>query len=214
LTLSLASVFNLSLGLFLVFNSRTLGAMYLVNNIELGHAPEMAGRLRAACRMNCLFSLPFLLIVVGSLLFMPGYGIIDDQGTIASIKFKFLRNLIANPWLILLLVGGVGLLIVGAWKTVNVGETRGIWLSGPGTVLIGLTVFLLPALNQTAFYPSLADPQASLTIYNASSSPYTLTVMTYAAMGIPFVLAYITYVWWLMNKKKMSIEDTEERSSY
>ncbi len=214
LSLSLASVFNLSLGLFLVFNARTLGAMYLVSNIELGHAPEMAGRLREACRLNCLISLPFLFIIVGSLLFMRGYGIVDDQGTIESVSFKFLHNLIANPWLILLLVGGIGLLLVGAWKTTIVGQTRGIWFSGPGTVFIGLTVFLLPALNRTAFYPSLADPQASLTIYNASSSPYTLTVMTYVAMGVPFVLAYIGYVWWLMDSKKMTIEDTEDRSSY
>ena len=86
--------------------------------------------------------------------------------------------------------------------------------SGLGTVLIGLTVLLLPAYNNTAFYPSKSHLQSSLTIYNASSSPYTLKVMTYVALGIPFVLAYVAYVWWAMNRTKIKIEDTGDRAAY
>ena len=211
---SVSSIFNIALGLFLVFNARTLGAMYLVNNIDLNEAADMGTRLRAACWQNFLISLPFLLLILGSILFMRGYGIVDDAGTVEIVSFKFLRNLVANPWLILLLVGGLALVVAGVWKTARTSETGGIWYGGLGTVLVGLTVLLLPAYNLTAFYPSKADPQSSLTIYNASSSPYTLKVMTYVALGIPFVLAYVAYVWWAMGRSKITIEDTGDRTAY
>ena len=211
---SVSSIFNIALGLFLVFNARTLGAMFLVNSIDLNEAADMGTRLRAACWQNFVISLPFLLLILGSLLFMRGYGIVDDAGTIDIVSFKFLRNLVANPWLILLLVGGLALVVAGVWKTARTSETGGIWYGGLGTVLVGLTVLLLPAYNLTAFYPSKADPQSSLTIYNASSSPYTLKVMTYVALGIPFVLAYIAYVWWAMGRSKITIEDTGDRTAY
>ena len=211
---SVSSIFNIVLGLFLVFNARTLGAMFLVNSIDLNEAADMGTRLRAACWQNFVISLPFLLLILGSLLFMRGYGIVDDAGTIDIVSFKFLRNLVANPWLILLLVGGLALVVAGVWKTARTSETGGIWYGGLGTVLVGLTVLLLPAYNLTAFYPSKADPQSSLTIYNASSSPYTLKVMTYVALGIPFVLAYVAYVWWAMGRSKITIEDTGDRTAY
>ena len=211
---SVSSIFNIALGLFLVFNARTLGAMFLVNSIDLNEAADMGTRLRAACWQNFVISLPFLLLILGSLLFMRGYGIVDDAGTIDIVSFKFLRNLVANPWLILLLVGGLALVVAGVWKTARTSETGGIWYGGLGTVLVGLTVLLLPAYNLTAFYPSKADPQSSLTIYNASSSPYTLKVMTYVALGIPFVLAYVAYVWWAMGRSTITIEDTGDRTAY
>ena len=200
---SVSSIFNIAMGLFLVFNSRTLGAMYLINNLELGEIPEMETRLRKACWQNLILSLPFCLLIVASLLFMRGYGIVDAQGTIEIVSFKYLRNLLANPWMLGLLLAGLGLLIYGVWKTAKTTETCGIWYGGLGTVLVGLTVLMLPAYNNTAFYPSKVDLQSSLTIYNASSSPYTLKVMTYVA-----------YVWWAMNRTKIKIEDTGDRAAY
>lgn len=211
---SLSSIFNIAMGLFLVFNARTLGAMYLLNNIEMGEVPEMEPRLRQACWQNLILSLPFCLLIVGSLLFMRGFGIVDDQGTIGIVSFKYLQNLVANPWLLALLLAGLALLIWGVWKTVKTTATCGIWYGGLGTVLVGLTVLLLPAYNNTAFYPSKSHLQSSLTIYNASSSPYTLKVMTYVALGIPFVLAYVAYVWWAMNRTKIKIEDTGDHAAY
>ena len=213
LSLSIYSIFNISLGVFLVLNARTLGAMYLVNSIALGEASAMEQRLRTACGRNCIYSLPFLLIVVLFLLLMPGYGIVDEQGTIAMVSFKYLKNLFANPWLLLFLLAGLALELYGVWHTWK-GLNKGIWFGGLGTVLVGLTVLLLPAYNNTSFYPSKVDLQSSLTIYNASSSPYTLTVMTYVALGIPFVLAYIAYVWWSMDKGKIRLDDASDRTAY
>ncbi|PIE57794.1 MAG: cytochrome C oxidase assembly protein [Desulfobulbus propionicus] len=211
---SLSSVFNLCLGIFLVFNARTLGAMYLINNIDLTVVPEMEKRLRNACWNNFFISLPFCLWVLVHLMLMKGFGIVDEQGTIDYVSFKYLHNLLANPWLIGLLVVGLVLLVLGVVRTANTESTAGIWFGGLGTVLVGLTVLLLPAYNKTAFYPSKVDLQSSLTIYNASSSHYTLTVMTYVALVIPFVLAYIAYVWWAMDRGKMKLEDTTDKAAY
>lgn len=201
------SLFNLSLGLFLVLNARTLGAMYLVNNIDFTTVPELEGRLRRSCWISFLCSLPFLGYVLISLLLMQGFGV-NEQGIVEMVSYKYLLNLLANPWLILMLVAGLLLVIMGNLRTAKTTTNRsGIWFAGLGTVLVGLVVLLLPAFNNTAFYPSKFDLQSSLTIYNASSSLITLQVMTYVALGIPFVLAYIIYAWWQMNKKKIGVDD-------
>ncbi len=206
------SLFNLSLGLFLVFNARTLGSMYLINNIDFSTSTELETRLRQACWTNFICSLPFLLYILVSLLLMKGFGIVDDQGTIAMVTRKYLGNLFANPWLLGMLLGGLGLVILGVFRTAKSTSTAGIWFGGLGTFLVGLTVLLLPAYNNTAFYPSKTDLQSSLTIYNASSSPYTLKVMTYVAISIPFVLAYVAFVWWSMDRKKMTVEEVRDHA--
>jgi cytochrome d ubiquinol oxidase subunit II len=184
--------------------------MYLVNNIDFGSTPELEIRLRGACWTNFICSLPFLLYIIVSLLLMKGFGIIDDQGTVAMVTRKYLGNLFANPWLLGMLLGGLGLVILGVFRTAKSESTAGIWFGGFGTFLVGLTVLLLPAYNNTSFYPSKVDLQSSLTIYNASSSPYTLKIMTYVAITIPFVLAYVAFVWWSMDKKKMTVEEVAD----
>lgn len=206
------SLFNLSLGLFLVFNARTLGAMYLVNNIDFSINPEMEVRLRQATLTSFVCSLPFLLYVLVSLLLMKGFGF-DDQGVVSLVPRKYLGNLLANPWILGLLLIGLVLVIVGVFNTVKNTKTNGIWFGGLGTVLVGLAVFFTAGYNNTAFYPSKADLQSSLTIFNASSSHYTLTAMTYVAMTIPFVLAYIAYVWWAMDSSKLTADDVARDSS-
>ena len=205
------SIFNLSLGLFLVFNARTLGSMYLVNNIDFTTVPELETRLRNGCWTSFLCSLPFLGYVLVSLLLMKGYGI-NDQGVIELVSRKYLANLLANPWLLGLLAGGLVLVILSVFRTAKSSSTAGIWFSGLGTVLVGLTVLLLPAYNNTAFYPSKVDLQSSLTIFNASSSQFTLTTMTYVALAIPFVLAYVAYVWWAMDRTKLTADEISGES--
>lgn len=207
------SLFNLSLGLFLVFNARVLGSMYLVNNIDFSTLPEFEKRMRKACLVNLVCALPFLLYVLVSLLVVDGYGF-DENGVVSMVAYKYLKNLLALPHVLVMLLAGLLLVIWGVVLTSLKTSTKGIWFGGLGTVLVGLVVFFLAGYNNTAFYPSKVDLQSSLTIYNASSTHYTLTVMTYVAMVIPFVLAYIAYVWKLMDAKKLSITDVTDDKAY
>lgn len=198
------NLFNVSLGLFLVFNARVLGAMYLVNN--LSHK-ELTDRCRKSAWTSFLWSLPFLLYVLVNLLLMTGYAVNPETGEIFLQKGKYLQNLFAMPAPGLFLAAGLTLAIYGVNLCCFKGKNNGIWFSGIGTVLVGLSVFFLAGYNNTAFYPSSFDLQSSLTIHNASSSHYTLTAMTYVALGVPFVLAYIAYVWKQMDSRQLSMGD-------
>lgn len=207
------SLFNLSLGLFLVFNSRVIGSMYLLNNIDLSTVPDLEQRLRKACLTNLVCALPFLLYVLASLLLMKGYSF-DESGVVTIISGKYLENLLAMPIVLGLLLVGLVLVVWGVISTSFLGGFRAIWFGGLGTVLVGLAVFFTAGFNNTPFYPSKVDLQSSLTIYNASSSHYTLTVMSYVALVIPFVLAYIVYVWTLMDSRKIGHDDINDSKAY
>ena len=200
------SLFNLSVGLFLVFNARTLGAMYLLNNINFTGVEELEERLRQAAWKNFIYSLPFLGWFLLQILPMDGFAV-NEQGEIFRQTWKYLLNLVEVPALLLSLVLGLILVITGVFLTAKTKAKCGIWSSGFGTVLVGMTIFGLAGFNNTAFYPSKVDLQSSLTIHNASSSMFTLQTMTWVAITIPFVLAYIVYVWWSMDKKKISLEE-------
>ncbi len=207
------SLFNLSLGLFLVFNARTLGAMYLVNNIDFNGVPEFEVRVRKSCLTSFLLSLPFLLYVVVSLLLIDGFTV-DKAGVVSIAAYKYLHNLLAMPVVLGLLLVGLFLVILGVTRTGLAKATTGIWFGGLGTVLVGLAVFFTAGFNGTPFYPSKVDLQSSLTIYNASSSHYTLTAMTYVALAIPGVLAYVAYVWRQMDSRKIDSQDLADKKAY
>ncbi len=207
------SFFNLSLGLFLVFNARVLGAMYLVNNIDFTEVPELEVRLRRNCLTSFFCALPFLLYVLVALLVIDGYGF-DENGVVSMVAYKYLGNLLAMPAVLGMLLVGILLVIMGVLRTALGPGTKGIWFGGLGTVFVGLAIFFTAAFNNTAFYPSKVDLQSSLSIYNASSSHYTLTVMTYVAFMIPFVLAYVIYVWRQMDSRKIDLNDLADEKAY
>ncbi len=207
------SLFNLSLGLFLIFNARVLGALYLLNNIDFSSTPDLESRLRKGAWHSFLIALPFLLYVLISILFMKGFNV-DSAGTVSLVSSKYLSNLLAMPHLLVLLLGGIILIIYGVFSASFKKSNKGIWFSGLGTLFTGLVILCLPAFNNTAFYPSKIDLQSSLTIYNASSSMYTLATLTYVAIGIPFVLAYVIYVWRRMDSKKLTPEEVLHEKSY
>ncbi len=207
------SLFNLSLGLFLVFNARVLGAMYLVNNIDFNGVPEFEVRVRKSCLTSFLLALPFLLYVVVSLLLIDGFTV-DKAGVVSMVAYKYLHNLLAMPVVLGLLLVGLFLVILGVTRTGLAKATTGIWFGGLGTVLVGLAVFFTAGFNGTPFYPSKVDLQSSLTIYNASSSHYTLTAMTYVALAIPGVLAYVAYVWRQMDSRKIDNQDLADKKAY
>lgn len=196
--------FNLAFGLFLVFLARILGAMYIVSHID--HAP-LVKKARKATWINLLWALPFLLTILISLVTMDGFAVNPATGEVFMEKGKYLHNLLAMPAVLALLLAGLGSVIYGVAATGFLGKNSGIWFGGIGTVLVGLAIFSLAGYNNTAFYPSLTDLQSSLTIHNASSSKYTLTAMSYVALAVPFVLAYVAYVWKLMDAKQLTLTE-------
>jgi len=206
------SFFNLSLGLFLVFLARTLGALYLANNLD---HENLVGKMKEASFNNLLCLLPFLLFVLIRLLIMDGYALNPADGTIVLEANKYLHNLLQMPLVLIMLLVGLVLVVFGVVINRFTASVQGIWPSGLGTVLTGLALFSLAGYNNTAFYPSKVDLNSSLTIYNASSSHYTLTVMTYVALLIPVVLGYIIWAWRQMDSKKLTLEElAADKKSY
>ncbi len=196
--------FNMLLGIALVFLARVLGAMYFINSID---HDEIIERSRKQVLINTLLFLPFFLGFVGWLLVRDGFAVGAD-GVISMVPYKYLTNLLELHFFgIGLFLIGVVLVLLGVFVTVYKESRRGIWFSGFGSFLVVLVIFFLAGLNGTAFYPSYTDLQSSLTIYNASSSKYTLGIMGYVSIAIPFVAGYITYVWRMMNKKDMTMEE-------
>ncbi len=205
------SLFNLAFGIFLVFLARTLGALYLANCLE---HESLVGRLKVSSFNNLLCALPFLLYVLISLVLMDGYAIGTD-GQVVLEANKYLNNLLQMPLNLILLLAGLVLVVLGVALNRFTASVRGVWPAGLGTVLTCLSIFFLAGYNNTSFYPSKSNIASSLTIYNASSSHYTLTMMSYVALTVPFVLAYIVYVWRQMDSKKLTIEElAADKKSY
>jgi len=211
--------FNVSLGLFLVFLARSLGAMYLINNIDfrLEMMKDMEKRLRKAALGNLLAGLPFLLFVMAKLIYMDGFAIDPVSGGIVMEPGKYLHNLLAMPVASGSLLLGLVLVIIGVLSCRYSKTGASIWFGGFGTILVGLAIFFTAGFNNTPFYPSTFDLNSSLSIYNASSSRYTLTAMSYIAIAVPFVLGYIAYFWHLMDREKLStgeVSDFNAKETY
>ncbi|MDR2841538.1 MAG: cytochrome d ubiquinol oxidase subunit II [Paludibacter sp.] len=191
-------LWNVVLGLAVFFLARSLGCLYFINNIDNN---EIRSRSRKQLLINAIAFLVCFLPYLINLLFKDG---LTEQanGVLVVENYKYFHNLLANPWLIaLLLVGVVGVLygfIIGSFCKKS---TKGIWFSGIGVVLVVLTVLLLAGFNSTAYYPSNTDIQSSLTVSNSSSSLFTLRTMSVVSLFIPFVIAYIWYVWRKLDKK-------------
>lgn len=194
-------------GISVVFLARILGTLYINNNVN---DDIIRGRVRKQLLVNTvlflLFFLPFLIVtLVGE-----GYAV-NEAGVIVMEPMKYLNNLLAMWPLAIILLVGVVLLLFGIVKTVLKPEyVRGIWPAGIGVVFVVLVLFLIAGWNNTAYYPSTADQQSSLTLQNSSSSEFTLKAMFYVSFLVPFVLAYIVYAWRAIDKKAIDRKEIAE----
>ena len=127
-------------------------------------------------------------------------------------KYKYLHNLIQMPAALVMFLAGVVGVLVAIWKGGFTKSRCGIWYGGVGTVLVVMTVFFLAGFNGTSYYPSVTDLQSSLTIRNSSSSYFTLKVMSWVSLLIPFVVAYIAYAWRAMDRKKITHDEISGKS--
>jgi len=198
---------NLALGLAVVFLSRILGLLYFMNSVDNQNIFE---RSKKQLLYNIVPFLVFFLYFVIALLFKDGFAYNPTSGEISIESYKYLHNLLAIPINTLMLLVGVVGVLWGIGSTILKGGTKGIWFSGGGTVLTVWALLILAAFNNTSFYPSIFDMQSSLTIENASSSRFTLVIMSYVSLFVPFVLGYIWYAWKSMNNKPISTEELEK----
>ena len=203
-------------GFAVVFLARVLGILYVMNNVN-----DEDIRSRGSVRLLGA-AIPFLILFVTylvHLLLKDGFAVNPDTGEIFMEPNKYLHNLLDMWYLLVLLLVGVVLVLWGIF--VEVSSTpqsplanKGIWPAGIGTVLTVLALLLCSAWNNTAYYPSTADLQSSLTIQNSCSSEFTLRTMFYVSLLVPFVLAYIVYAWRAIDKKKLDREEIQSDHSY
>ncbi len=203
---AVGNLHNLALGLAVAFLSMTLACQYFLNNLDDATLAERARR-----RMIPAAAL-FVVCFVGwlvRLLFLTGYTADPATGRIAPEAYKYWHNLVAMPYVAVVLLAGVALVLWSICRGAR-GKRDAIWAGGSGTILAVAALLLLAGWNNTAYYPSTADMQSSLTIRNSSSSLFTLRVMSWVSLLIPFVAAYIGYAWRAINRRPLSREELRE----
>lgn len=199
---------NWLLGFTVFFLARTNACLYFINRIE---DKGLSGRSHKFLLYNAVpFVVCFLAFVIWILL-GKGFAVDATTGTVSLEPYKYLLNLVQMPVIAVALLLGVVLVLYGIIRSIfQESFQKGIWYSGIGTVLTVCTLLLLAGFNNTAYYPSTADLQSSLTIFNSSSSLFTLTAMTYVSILVPFVLVYIFFAWRALERKKFKAEDLKE----
>lgn len=197
---------NLLLGFAVFFLARTMACLYFINNIA-GDDALTAGMRRKTLLNGLVFAVLFVAFLI-VLLLQTGYR--QTGGTIVTEENIYLHNLVDMWWFGLVLLIGVVLALYGIFRSAFDNKWKcGIWYAGIGAFLVVLVLFSIAGYGGTAYLPSLTDPASSLTIANSSSSIFTLTVMSWVSVLIPFVLAYIVYVWAKMNRRPMSKAELE-----
>lgn len=204
---ALLDVRNLLLGITVLLLARTQGALYFMNNIK---DDTLFERARKQVLVNGIVFVLFFLSFVAATLMATGYETNPLTGEVFTRPYKYFYNFVEMPWVAFMFLVGVVLVLYALIRSVF-GQhfTRGIWFSGIGTVLVVLSLFFIAGYNHTPYYPSAADMQSSLTICNSSSSLFTLKTMSVVSLLIPFVLAYIFYVWRAMDKKPITASEME-----
>lgn len=209
---ALLNFWVVAFGIAVCFLARTLGVLYIMNNVN-----DENIRSRGSVQLIGA-AVPFVVLFVVyliHLLLKDGFAYNPQTGEIMMVPHKYLDNFIEMWYLAVLLLVGVALVLYGVVRTmVSKTYIKGIWPVGIGVVITVLALLLCAGLNNTAYYPSTVDLQSSLTIENSSSSEFTLRTMFYVSFLVPFVLAYIAYAWYSLDKKKIDKEEMKEEDIY
>ena len=198
-------------GLAVMFLARVLGTLYIINNVNDDDIRSRAGFQLLASALA--FVVLFVIYLV-HLLLKDGFAY-DDSGLIVIEPYKYLHNFLDMWYLLIVLLIGVVLVLFAIGRSfMDKKWIWGIWPAGIGVVLVVLCLLLCAGWNHTAYYPSTADLQSSLTIQNSCSSEFTLTTMAIVSILIPFVLAYIWQAWWSIDKKKLDKQELIDDHAY
>lgn len=205
---ALLDLWNVVLGLAVLFLSRCLGILYFINNVSDAELlPHFRRRLMIESVCFVVFFVPFVIYV----LLKDGFAVDAASGSIVMESYKYFHNLMAMPWVLGLFLLGVVAVLFGLGRSILCATyNKGIWFAGVGTVLAVLALLLTVGYNNTAYYPSAADLQSSLTLSNSCSSLFTLRTMAYVSVFIPFVLAYIIYAWRAIDRKPITADEMKE----
>ena len=209
---ALLNPWNVVFGLAVAELARTLGILYVMNNV----ADENL-RSRGSVRLvgTSLGFVVLFLAFLGHVLLGEGYAVDPSTGTVYMEPYKYLHNLLEMWPLLVMLVIGVVFVLYGIVRTiVSHTYTHGIWPAGFGTVVTVTVLLLLTAWNNTAYYPSTADLQSSLTMANSSSSEFTLRTMFWVSLLVPFVVAYIAYAWAAIDRKEITLDEINHDHAY
>lgn len=205
---ALINPWNVILGLAVFFLARILGALYFINNIA---DEELVAKCRRSIYGNTALFLIFFLAFVIRTLLADGYAVNPDTKEVYMEPYKYLTNFLEMPVVLGIFLLGVVLVLFGILRTLlKKGFDKGIWFAGIGTILTVLALLLTAGYNNTAYYPSFTDIQSSLTLSNSCSSQFTLKIMAYVSILVPFVIAYIFYAWRSIDKKKIDAEEMDE----
>ena len=211
---ALLNPWNIVLGLAVVFLARILGCLYIHKQVEDVQFDNHNRIIQPLWRSTWLF-LGLFLAFLGHILTCEGYAVDPATGVVFMEPYKYLHNLLTMwPLLVVLLIGVVFVLFGILWSLTHKAYKRGFWVVGFGTVVTVTVLLLLTAWNNTAYYPSMADLQSSLTMQNSSSSEFTLRTMFYVSLLIPFVLAYIIYAWLAIDKKELTLDEINADHAY
>ena len=203
---ALLNPFNVAFGLMLVFLSRMQAGLYFLNSLD---APTVVARIKKVVTVNFVMFLVLFLFVLGMILFSDGLVYDSATGVVSVKSMKFLHSFLDMPLLLVLLLVGVVSLLWGVFIALIKNSEKAIWFTGFGTIVTVTVVMLVLGLDNSVYYPSLADMQSSLTIANSSGSHYTLSVMAVVSLLVPVVAAYIFFVWRSMDKTKLTIDEVK-----
>lgn len=207
----LAFLQNISLGLAVFFLARILANLYFQKIIDNVNIQKNSIK---SLKINSVLFLVFFLFWLIRLLLIDGFAVNPANQEVSMEAHKYLNNFLEMPFVLVVFLIGVVLVLVGIFINVFRKSKNGIWFSGIGTVLTVWMLLLNAGFNNTAYYPSTYNLQNSLTIYNSSSSEFTLRTMSYVSLLVPFVLAYIALVWKKLDAKNISEKDLEETEAH
>ncbi len=200
---------NVALGLSVFFLARVLGSLYFMNTIA---DEEILLRSRKQVLFNIIpFVVLFLAFLYG-IMIRPGFAVHPDTGVIYGEMNKYYHNLVQMPIVMMFLASGVVFVLLGvALPLVDPVKngSSGFWYAGAGTFLTVFALFCMAGFNNTAYYPSGYNLQSSLTIYNSSSSRYTLVAMSYVSLMVPFVAVYVWFAWRAINRRKIDAAEMD-----
>ncbi len=202
---------NLLLGFTILFLARTQAALYFL--LTITDAPDLERRNRRRVLVNGLIFVVLFLAFTGVLLTTTG--LTQTEVGFMPEPYKYFNNLMAMPVVAVMFLLGVVLVLAGLGLTIfRPGYRSGIWFTGPGSALVVVALFCLAGFNNTPYYPSLIDLDSSLTIANSSSSHFTLETMSWVSLAVPFVVAYIAYVWHAMTRKPITPAEVKDPAEH